>query len=107
MCQYKIYHQSEWGYVVKCNGCEHLQLAFGTIAITFTYEQFDEFVETVCEYYEAYKDECFREQKTLRIPTAAQSISLAFSINEMEQLMNMLNETLVLMQANERLTFRH
>src|SRR5688572_22384983 len=101
MCQYKIYHQSEWGYVIRCNGCEHLQLAFGTTAITFTFEQFDEFAETIREYHIAYRDDCFKDQKTIRIPTIAQSISLAFSVNEMEKLMQMLDETQVLMQADE------
>jgi len=103
MCQYKVYHQSELGYVIKCHGCENLQLAFGTTAITFTNGQFDEFAETVREYHDAYKDEFFRDQKTVRIPTAAASISLAFSVNEMEKLMEMLNEALVLIQADELL----
>lgn len=103
MCQYKVYHQSELGYVIKCHGCEHLQLAFGTTAITFTNEQFDEFANTIREYHEAYREEFFRDQKTIRIPTTAVSIALAFSVNEMEKLMDMLNEALVLIQVDELL----
>lgn len=104
MCRYKIYHQSDHGYIVRCHSCEHIQLAFGTSVMTYTREQFNEFVDSVYEYYTAYQHECSRKQKTIRIPTLSASISLAFSLNELEILMNMLEEAAVLIETDKILT---
>lgn len=103
MCNYKVYHQSEYGYLVRCRCCGHFQLAFGTIAVSLTADQFSEMTVTVNEYHLAYGNDAFRDQKTIRIPAASKAVSIALTVNELDILHNILDESLILLQTDELL----
>lgn len=90
MCNYKTLFHSETGYAVKCRKCGHLQIAFGTTAMAFTIEQFDEFHKTVETMMEVHRHPAFPTQKSIQIPTAAKGLSLMYTPNELQQLSKML-----------------
>lgn len=92
MCDYKILHHSADGYVVKCLECGCLKLAFGTTAMAMDEEQFYEFKKVVCEYHENYKHCVSQAQKRIHIPTALPSVSLLYSLDDLEQLSYLLDE---------------
>jgi len=92
MCDYKILHHSADGYVVKCLECGCLKLAFGTTAMAMDEQQFYEFKGVVGEYYNSYKKCVSQTQKRIHIPTALPSISLLYSLDDLEQLSMLLDE---------------
>lgn len=64
MCSYKTLSHSNDGYIILCNECGHLQLAFGTSAVKFdteTYSSFSTQVETLVDVYDC---KGFYNQKT-------------------------------------------
>ncbi|MES2396088.1 MAG: DUF6686 family protein [Bacteroidota bacterium] len=92
MCDHKILDHSEHGYVIRCEKCKHLQIAFGTIAISLTEKQLYEFMQAIKEYFETYKYYECRTEKIIRIPTVNQSILLVYSLNELETLIHIIEK---------------
>jgi hypothetical protein len=92
MCCYRTLQKNEHGYVVKCNKCAHLHVAFGNTVMAFTTDQFHEFVRTVRDCNQANSNCTNRHAKMIQIPTAARSITLVYSINEIQQLLALLEK---------------
>lgn len=92
MCDYKILHHSADGYVVKCLECGCLKLAFGNTAMALDEQQFYEFKDVVTEHYRSYKKCVSHTQKRIHIPTALPSLSLLYSLQDLEQLAYLLDE---------------
>ena len=92
MCDYKILHQNEHGYVVRCNKCDCLKVAFGTTAISLTRKQLDEFTEVIREYSEANSFGLYPNHKSVSIPTAAKSVHLLYSSEDLKKLIELLEE---------------
>lgn len=78
--------------MVRCKQCGNLQVAFGTVVMAFTEEQFSDFVATVSGLLHAHRHVACRHQKIIRIPTASTSIMLVFSASEVDALAQMLDE---------------
>lgn len=92
MCDYKILHHCADGYVVKCLECGCLKLAFGNTAMAMDEQQFYEFKDAVTEHYRAYRKCVSPTQKRIHIPTALPSLSLLYSLEDLEQLAELLDE---------------
>ncbi len=90
MCNYKVLHNNQNGYVILCCECSHIQLAFGNISLALTEKQFQSFQETVYEQNRIYFSEPFRDQKVIHLPTCAKSITMVFSPDELEALTEIL-----------------
>lgn len=90
MCAYKTLCNTKDGYVIQCNGCDHIQVAFGTTCQTFTQDQFYEHIRTVDECYNIHNLNAFKDQKCITIPTVARSMSLVYSVNELKKLLQLL-----------------
>ncbi len=92
MCQYKTLEKSKDGYVVRCNKCRHLHVAFGSNVLSFSEDQFFEFVNTVDGYFEDNKHSAHRDMKTIQIPTVARSIMLLYSLDELDTFSTLLHQ---------------
>src|SRR5262245_27918236 len=79
MCDYKVLHQNENGYVLQCKKCNCIRVAFGTTALSLTPGQLDEFAEVIYEYNQAEHHAVSANHKIITIPTAASSIQLLYS----------------------------
>lgn len=90
MCSFDTLKKSHHGYVVKCKSCDHIQIAFGTMILSFNRSQFIEFIAKLDGQYkvhELYED---RSTKLVHVPTAAQGVAMVFSLNELEVFLNLL-----------------
>lgn len=92
-CQFDIMAHNENGYVVYCNECSHYQLAFGTMVMTVSAEQFQKFHGQLVLAKEESANDPFPHQKTIRMPVGATHIRMALSPGEAEQLLILFEET--------------
>lgn len=92
MCNYDILFHNQHGYIVKCRECEHLKLAFGTAALTFNEEEFYDFKHIADSYFHLHKDAACRTQKQIQIPTAHKAVALVYTLDELENLTEILEE---------------
>jgi len=91
MCCFKSLVNNRHGYVVRCNGCSQLHIAFGNTLLAFTTDEFYTFVDTVADSYQTGKYYHDRDVKHIQIATAARSVILVYSTNELEAFLNLLN----------------
>lgn len=91
--------------MVRCNHCRHYQVAFGNMALSFTGDQYLEFMDTVTEYYEQNKNCSNPDLKSIQIPTIVRSIMLVFSTKELGQLFVLLNQAKSELQRESLYTF--
>jgi hypothetical protein len=92
MCSYKILNNNRYGYVVQCNGCNHIQVAFATVILSLTETQFYELIETVDNFYSCHNLYPFRNQKMIQLPAGDKAVTLVFSVNELKDFLYLLVE---------------
>jgi len=90
MCNFNTLKYNDYGYVMQCNDCNHLQVAFGTVILSLTPDQFHELIETAEQHYMHHNPYPFREEKIIRMPTPARSVMMVFSLHELKELLNLL-----------------
>jgi hypothetical protein len=67
-------------------------VAFGTFILSLTNDQFFELMETTDCIYNYHRNDPFPDQKTIRIATAARSVTMVFSVNELKDFISLLIE---------------
>jgi hypothetical protein len=92
MCSYKILQNNEHGYVVQCDSCNHIQVAFATVVLSLTTDQFYELIQKANQLYEYYGFHSFPDQKIIHIPTVISTVSMIFSLNELRNFRHLLIE---------------
>jgi hypothetical protein len=90
MCRYNTLHKSTHGYVIKCNECTNIQVAFGTTALTLSLKQFNDFIGIVDDLLVTHQSYDFPDQMTIVIPTLSRSVSMICSVNELGNLKQLL-----------------
>jgi hypothetical protein len=90
MCNYKTLRNSEDGYVVRCKSCDHIQVAFSTSIQSFTRDQFYDYIIVVEELYKRHRSNPFREQKIVRIATAARAVVMVYNVDEVSRLLGLM-----------------
>lgn len=89
MCQSKILHHSEKGFIVKCLSCNHYQVAFGTVAMRLSENEFDELIKIVASH--VVHDKMCRI-KNIYIPLPSNSICLLINSSELSDLQEILTD---------------
>ena len=84
--------------------CGCLKLAFGTTVMAMSETQFYEFKHVIVEYYHSYKKCVSQSQKRIHIPTALSSISLLYSLDDLEQLAELMDEAHLSIEIDKLLT---
>lgn len=103
MCSYNTLHLNDDGCVVMCNGCTGLQVAFGTIAMALSRNEFMDLCEIVNAEKNEWKDNGFPASKSIYIPTKCRSLSLVFSYREIVKLHALLANASLILKAQELL----
>lgn len=91
MCKPVILHQNKQGCISWCPGCNHITVAFGTVAFALTPAQFSTFRSLL------YRDMCrgckhaSRCSKTLMYQTESRNVQLVLSYTELVQLTSLVN----------------
>ncbi len=70
----------------------NIQVAFGTIGMTLSPEQFNELIVTARELYNANRHASFPDRKQLAVPTVSKSVNIMCSVNELAQLNHLLQQ---------------
>jgi hypothetical protein len=89
MCQSKILHHSEKGFIVKCLSCNHYQVAFGTVAMRLSKTEYDELLKFVRSYI--VHDKMCRV-KNIYIPLPSDAICLLINSSELADLQEILSD---------------
>ncbi len=100
-CDYKILHHNEHGYVVRCERCQKIKLAFGTCALTMGRSKFSEFVDTVQKYIDVTPEYGFPHQKRIQIPTTCSEIQLVYTTTEVKNLYDLVEEAYLSLEIEQ------
>ena len=92
---------------MRCPGCGHIQVAFASAILTFTRDQFYNFIEHADDLYRCHNLYAFPEEKIIRIPTPARNVTLAYSVNELKDLLHLLIEGRNKFEHTDLFAFNH
>jgi len=92
MCSYQtLFHADKSGYVIRCAGCENIQLTFGNLIINFAKAEFNQFIRIVKKQKAEHQSSVTIDVKSIILPTACEGVRLSFSFRELHELDNMLD----------------
>lgn len=91
MCNYKTwFHNADCGYVVECEQCNKLQVAFGNIAITLSMQEYENFRQYLLHVITGREYTGNAKVKSIMLHTPAQGISFLLSEDELIGLQQMI-----------------
>lgn len=104
MCNLKTLHHNELGYVAKCKKCNHIQLAFGTVAITQEegeLYQFKKFISKHLATNNSENETICPNQKNIYLQTPVSNILFVFSKNELKLLNELLEQSILMLEVEK------
>jgi len=104
MCQ-KTLAKSSQGYVIKCGNCPNLHVAFGTVLLSLSADQFCAFSKTLARCYDVHKCRDNREEKCIQVPTELSSLMLVFTLNELADFQTLLQSAYEALRRERLLEF--
>jgi hypothetical protein len=100
MCNYQTLYHGNTGYVIRCQQCKGLQLAFGTTVISFNLEEFECFTKMVTRLADDHKYESENE-KAICLPLPADHVMMLLTPREITSLARMTAEVQALLTTYE------
>lgn len=100
MCGARLLSNNSYGCVTMCNRRAHVQVCFGNVLFALTQEEFSNFNKHICCIHQKHFRELM-EGKKLFIKTERQSLMIAFSGNELNNLKNLLSEASLMMEVEQ------
>ena len=92
MCSYQtLFHDDKNGYVIRCVGCENIQVTFGNFIISFQKPDFTQFISIVKKLRSEQHASVDIAVKSIIIPTACEGMRLLFNYHELHELDTMLD----------------
>lgn len=92
MCLHKrLYYDEQRGYVVHCEECNTIQIAFGNLLVTFCRPDFFKFVQWMGEENEKYADAELIHTRNIILPTPCEGMKMMMSRAELNDLHGMLD----------------
>ena len=92
MCNYSTLINCGQGYVVRCEKCHRIQVAFGTSVISFTRLQFEGYVVLVDDNYKVFRSSRCRDEKVVTIAAPVSGVSTILTVKELCMLWYLLLE---------------
>lgn len=101
MCNFKVLEYNPTGYVMRCQDCGHLQMAFGNVVLNLVEEDFWSFKELISINAEKNNTADNSPETTcIYIDTPCRNMKLLFSLNEIKNVAKLLEEAALLLQIN-------
>jgi uncharacterized protein DUF6686 len=103
MCSYQtLYHSDKSGYIIRCEECEKIQIAYSNLVVTFEITDFDAF-RTMIEKIKngRHPGAGSPALRSIMIPLPCQGIQLLLSDNELNEFATMLDEADTELQSLE------
>jgi len=103
-CPERIYHQNEFGWTRKCTCHKAVHLNFGNVSLLLSHQQLGDFSEYIydavirCSHGTEYPD-----VRDIFIPTRDLCIVFTVSYNELRKLLELTEQTLLMLQVDEAL----
>ena len=91
MCDYSSLYKSAHGYMMRCNKCRHIHIAFGNAILTLSGDQFSDFAKSIDGTFGLRRHDLDRQTKQIYVPTPSSAVVLLYSIDELELLNELLN----------------
>jgi hypothetical protein len=100
MCNYQTLYHGNAGYVIRCQQCKGIQLAFGTTVISFNLEEFECFKKMVTQLADdhIYSSE---HEKSICVPLPVDHVMMLLTPVEIVTLAEMTSEVQALLQTYE------
>lgn len=96
----QFFHHNEFGYCARCPRTQHLHVCFGNVALATTAAEFQEFRRSVGDTWQHH---CLRtsdpEARCIALRTSAARLALVFSLVELTQLRDILENTALLLEV--------
>lgn len=92
MCAYHTwFHDDKIGYVTECLECNHIQVAFGNLSITFEKRDFDIFRKYIQKSAELREPSANPHVKSVTLKTPCRGISMLLTESELFGLYEMVD----------------
>ena len=92
MCTYQtLYYHGPTGYVIRCNECDHIQLAFKNIALTFYPPDFESFRIYLQNLFHSLNDYNSHSIRSIAVPMPCDGLKLLLSKKELSRFISMLD----------------
>lgn len=101
----RILSQSTNGYIGQCNCCDHYNFVFGNFLFIFTEDGLNGFRSVLYDQQHIYElDAPLRNGKNILFPSPIPNFMLSFSVEELEEVRGLFQETLLVMEVNRVLS---
>jgi hypothetical protein len=99
-----FFHHNDFGYAARCPRTLHLHVCFGNVAMAATAPEFQEFralISDVYHYYDLHPTD--PDMRGIAVRTPAHKMALVFTMEELTQLWEILENTALLLEVEELL----
>lgn len=103
-CSEKIYHENKIGCTRKCTCHNAVHLTFGNVSLLLSKQQLNDFSEYIYEaVLQCSHDNADPDVRDIYIPTRDLCILFTLSYNELLSLLELTEQTLIMLQVDEAL----
>lgn len=102
----QFFHLNDYGYCARCPRTQHLHVCFGNVALATTPSEFQEFRRAVADTWQHHRQRTpppDPEARHIALRTPAPRLALVFSLAELSQLRDILENTALLLEVEELL----
>lgn len=104
-CPEKIYHQNEFGFTRRCQCHNAVHLNFGNISLLLSKSQLSDFSHYISEAVTSCQlDMDDPDERDIYLPTRDLCIFFVLSYNELKFLLDLTEQTLVMLQIDDVLS---
>jgi hypothetical protein len=103
-CSEKMYHKNELGNSRKCTCQGAIHVTFGNVSLLLSKPQLSGFATYIAEALFSECDVEDRNERCIFLPTRDYCLMFAMSYNELLQLCELLEQTLLMMQVEDALS---
>lgn len=104
-CSEKIYHQNAYGFSRRCACHNAVHLNFGNVSLLLSKQQLYDFAEYIADaIVECRLSDEHPDERDIYIPTRDLCILFSVSYNELKSLLELAQQTLIMIQVDEALS---
>jgi len=100
----QFFHHNEFGYCTRCPRTRHLHVCFGNLALAATAAEFQELRQCIQQTWQHHQFTTpDPESRCIALRTMAPKLAMVFSLVELGQLHDILENTALLLEVEELL----
>ncbi|HEX8348674.1 MAG TPA: DUF6686 family protein [Hymenobacter sp.] len=101
----QFFHHNDFGYCARCPRTQYLHLCFGNLALATTPNEFDYFREQIGAIYKERRlQPSDPDERCIAVRTPVQKLAMVFTLTELAQLWEILENTALLLEVEKILT---